>query len=69
MGSHYSESTDLCGNINILYIAVEYVPKSLSNDIISRSHKNFMYKTIKSSYTEAELWYLVKACIEGLIYY
>ncbi|CAD8169258.1 unnamed protein product [Paramecium octaurelia] len=50
---------DLCSNINLLHVGLEYLEKSLQDDILNRRAND-------RTYNEGELWYLAQTILSGL---
>ncbi|CAD8090630.1 unnamed protein product [Paramecium primaurelia] len=50
---------DLCSNINLLHVGIEYLEKSLQDDILNRRAND-------RTYNEGELWYLTQTILSGL---
>ncbi|CAD8104474.1 unnamed protein product [Paramecium sonneborni] len=50
---------DLCSNINFLHVGLEYLEKSLQDDILNRRAND-------RTYNEGELWYLTQTILSGL---
>ncbi|CAD8190352.1 unnamed protein product [Paramecium octaurelia] len=50
---------DLCSNINLLHVGLEYLEKSLQDDILNRRAND-------RTYNEGELWYLTQTILSGL---
>ncbi|KAM3137211.1 hypothetical protein pb186bvf_010757 [Paramecium bursaria] len=56
------QSTDLCSNINIIQIALEYIEKSLQQDMLFRRKQ-------KINYHESQIWFLIQNVLNGLSQY
>ncbi|CAD8109677.1 unnamed protein product [Paramecium sonneborni] len=50
---------DLCSNINFLHVGLEFLEKSLQDDILNR-------RADDKTYNEGELWYLTQTILSGL---
>jgi serine/threonine protein kinase len=62
VGCHYQSSSDYCGDVNMLYIMVEFISNNILKDIHQRKQKKYIY-------TEPEIWYLIKSVIDALLFY